>query len=95
MHGVSLSIGSTDPLNFDYLTRLKRLADAIHPQWISDHVCWTGVCDRNTHDLLPLPSTKKPLLTSCSGFAPFRSFLERRIVLEKPQLLRPPSPTQQ
>ena len=55
MHGVSLSIGSTDPLNFDYLARLKRLADAVDARWISDHLCWTGVLGRNTHDLLPLP----------------------------------------
>src|SRR5579864_5827238 len=43
MHGVSLSIGSTDPLDFDYLAKLKRLAGEIHPRWISDHLCWTGV----------------------------------------------------
>src|SRR4051794_22999553 len=55
MHGVSMSIGSSDPLNFDYLRRLKRLADVIHPHWISDHLCWTGVAGINTHDLLPLP----------------------------------------
>ena len=42
MHGVSLSIGSTDPLDFDYLTRLKRLADGVKARWISDHLCWTG-----------------------------------------------------
>src|SRR5579872_4961010 len=51
MHGVSLSIGSTDPLNFDYLGRLKRLADVIRPKWISDHLCWTGVLGLNAHDL--------------------------------------------
>src|ERR1700733_15979993 len=42
MHGVSLSIGSSDPLNFEYLQKLKSLADAIKPGWISDHLCWTG-----------------------------------------------------
>src|SRR5438128_730449 len=61
MHGVSLSIGSTDPLNWDYLTKLKRLADAVHPHWISDHLCWTGVLGLNTHDLLPLPFTEASL----------------------------------
>src|SRR5262245_49642933 len=55
MHGVSLSIGSTDPLRFDYLEQLKELAKAIKPAWISDHLCWTGVAGVNTHDLLPLP----------------------------------------
>src|ERR1700761_9414809 len=42
MHGVSLSIGSTDPLNFDYLTKLKRLAGLVGARWVSDHLCWTG-----------------------------------------------------
>src|SRR3990172_2334301 len=55
MHGVSLSIGSTDPLNFEYLDKLKRLAREIKPHWISDHLCWTGVLGLNAHDLLPIP----------------------------------------
>src|SRR5689334_19665796 len=55
MHGVSLSIGSTDPLDFEYLRKLKSLAAAVNARWISDHLCWTGVASRNTHDLLPLP----------------------------------------
>lgn len=42
MHGVSLSIGSTDPLNMDYLKALKQLANDVQPQWISDHICWTS-----------------------------------------------------
>ena len=53
LHGVSLSIGSTDPLNFDYLASLKRLADEVRPAWVSDHLCWTGVNGHNSHDLLP------------------------------------------
>lgn len=84
MHGVSLSIGSTDPLNFDYLARLKRLADAIHPQWISDHVCWTGVLDRNTHDLLPLPFNEETLAHVVQRIRAVQEFLGRRIVLENP-----------
>ena len=46
MHGVSLSIGSTDPLNTDYLERVKKLAQRVQPEWISDHLCWTGVDGR-------------------------------------------------
>jgi uncharacterized protein len=84
MHGVSLSIGSTDPLDFDYLARLKRLADAIHPRWISDHVCWTGVLDRNTHDLLPLPFNDETLAHVVGRIRTVQEFLERRIVLENP-----------
>ena len=60
-HGVSLSIGSTDPLDLDYLARLKRFADEIEPAWVSDHVCWTGVAGVNTHDLLPIPFTEESL----------------------------------
>ena len=43
MHGVSLSIGGTDPLNFDYLRLVEALAERIEPAWISDHLCWAGV----------------------------------------------------
>jgi uncharacterized protein (UPF0276 family) len=55
LHGVSLSIGSTDPLDLDYLCRLRELAEDVGAVWVSDHVCWTGVLGLNTHDLLPLP----------------------------------------
>ena len=55
MHGVSLSIGSTDPLNFEYLKKLRALARYTRALWVSDHLCWTGVVGRNTHDLLPIP----------------------------------------
>jgi uncharacterized protein len=54
MHGVALSIGSADPLNFDYLSQLTTLAHRFEPAWLSDHLCWTGVGGRNLHDLLPL-----------------------------------------
>ncbi len=50
MHGVSLSIGSTDPLDFTYLKKLKALALEVKPQWVSDHLCWTGVLTMNSHD---------------------------------------------
>src|SRR6476646_1671055 len=55
MHGVSLNIGSTDPLNLDYLRDLKALAQRVQPAWVSDHLCWTGTNGLNMHDLLPLP----------------------------------------
>ncbi len=84
MHGVSLSIGSTDPLNWDYLSQLKRLADAIHPRWISDHLCWTGVLGLNTHDLLPLPFTEASLQHVIDRVRTVQDFLERPLVLENP-----------
>ena len=55
LHGVSLSVGSTDPLDRGYLQKLKALAQRTRARWVSDHLCWTGVLGRNTHDLLPLP----------------------------------------
>ena len=84
MHGVSLSIGSTHPLDFDYLRRLKALADRIKPAWISDHVCWTGVAGLNTHDLLPLPLTEQALHHIVGRIRVVQDFLERPLVLENP-----------
>ncbi len=61
LHGVSMSIGSTDPLDRDYLAKLKSLAGRTRAAWVSDHLCWTGVAGRNTHDLLPMPLTEEAL----------------------------------
>jgi hypothetical protein len=84
MHGVSLSIGSTDPLDFEYLARLKALAGDLRPAWISDHVCWTGVAGRNTHDLLPLLLTEASLRHVVSRVRQVQDFLERPLILENP-----------
>lgn len=84
MHGVSLSIGSTDPLDLDYVRKLKALADRIHPAWISDHVCWTGVAGQNTHDLLPLPLTEATLRHVVERIRIVQDVLERRFVFENP-----------
>jgi uncharacterized protein len=84
MHGVSLSIGSTDPLNFEYLKKLKRLADETSAVWISDHLCWTGINGLNTHDLLPLPLTEESLDHVVSRIRVVQDFLERPLVLENP-----------
>lgn len=61
MHGVSLSIASTAPLDMEYLGALKTLAERVKPKWISDHLCWTGVHGVNLHDLLPIPYTEEAL----------------------------------
>ena len=82
MHGVSLSIGSTAPLNFDYLRELKALAERIEPGWISDHLCFTGVDHRNLHDLLPLPYTKATLDHLCERIGRVQDFLGRPLTLE-------------
>ncbi len=82
MHGVSLSIGSTDPLNQDYLTKLKQLADRIQPKWISDHLCWTGINKLNMHDLLPLPYTEEAIKHVSDRVKQVQDFLGRQILLE-------------
>jgi uncharacterized protein len=82
MHGVSLSIGSTDPVDFDYLAQVRALAARIEPHWISDHLCWTGVDGRNLHDLLPLPYTEEALSSVVARVGQIQDVLGRRILLE-------------
>jgi uncharacterized protein (UPF0276 family) len=82
LHGVSLSVGSTDPVNFDYLRKLKALANRIKAHWISDHLCWTGVTGLNTHDLLPMPYTDHALKHTVERVKIIQDFLERPIALE-------------
>ncbi|RVU32545.1 DUF692 domain-containing protein [Neptunomonas marina] len=84
MHGVSLSIGSTDPLNRDYLTRLKRLIQELEPAWVSDHLCWTGVNKVNSHDLLPVPYTEEALNHIVSRLDQVQEFLGHPILMENP-----------
>ncbi|MBX3437264.1 MAG: DUF692 domain-containing protein [Planctomycetaceae bacterium] len=84
MHGVSLSIGSTDPLNREYLQKLKKLAAAVRAEWVSDHLCWTGVAGRNTHDLLPVPLTESVLKHVVDRIRIVQDVLERPLVLENP-----------
>ncbi|MEU2868203.1 DUF692 domain-containing protein [Streptomyces olivoreticuli] len=84
LHGVSLSIGSTDALDLGYLHRLKRLADEVDAPWVSDHVCWTGVLGINTHDLLPLPFTEETLAHVVRRIRVVQDVLERPLVLENP-----------
>ncbi len=84
MHGVSLSIGSTDPLDFEYLKKLKTLAKEVNAGWISDHLCWTGVAGRNTHDLLPIPFNRQTLQHVVERVRIVQDFLQRPLVLENP-----------
>jgi uncharacterized protein (UPF0276 family) len=82
MHGVSLSIGSPDPLNREYLKQLRALAKRIEPRWISDHLCWTGAHGLNAHDLLPLPYTEEALKHVVARVGEVQDFLGQRILLE-------------
>jgi len=82
IHGVSMSIGSTAPLDRDYLRQVKALAERIEPEWISDHLCWTGVAGKNMHDLLPLPYTEEALRHVVERVQTVQDILGRRILLE-------------
>jgi uncharacterized protein (UPF0276 family) len=82
MHGVSMSIGSTDPLNMEYLRSLKALANAVNPRWISDHICWTSIHGVNSHDLLPLPYTWETVRHVAERVKQVQDFLGRRLLLE-------------
>lgn len=82
MHGVSMSIGSSDPLNKEYLHKLKALARTVNPQWISDHLCWTGVNGINTHDLLPITCNTPMLKHIVERVRVVQDILERPFVLE-------------
>src|SRR5271167_5229635 len=82
MHGVSLSIGSTDPLNVGYLKQLATLARCFEPAWISDHLCWTGVGGRNLHDLIPLPYTEEAVRHVAERICRVQDALERTIMIE-------------
>ena len=82
MHGVSLSIGGTDPLDEGYLARLDALARRIEPAWVSDHLCWTGVQGVNLHDLMPLPYTEEALEHVVARVRQVQERLGRRILLE-------------
>ena len=82
LHGVSLNVGSADPLNRDYLKKLKRLVRVIEPAIVSDHLCWTGVDRRNLHDLLPLPYTEAAIEHVAARLGHVQEFLGRRILIE-------------
>jgi len=82
LHGVSLSIGSTQPINRNYLKMLKALAQRVEPAWISDHLCWTGIDGINLHDLMPMPYTQEALMHLVPRIREVQDFLGERILLE-------------
>jgi uncharacterized protein (UPF0276 family) len=82
MHGVSMSLGSADPLDDDYLRALRRLADEVEPAWMSDHLCWGGVDGRRAHDLWPMPFTEEALAHVAARLAHAQERLGRRLLIE-------------
>lgn len=82
MHGVSLSIGGSDPLDTDYLKQLKALIERIEPAWVSDHLCWTGTDSLNLHDLLPMPYTRAALDHLARRVQQVQEFIGRPLLME-------------
>ena len=84
MHGVALSIGSSDPLDRAYLRDLRALRDRTRARWVSDHLCWTGVAGKSTHDLLPMPYTEEALAHVVARVVEVQDFLGAPLALENP-----------
>ena len=82
LHGVGLSLGSTDPLNLDHLSKLKGLISRIEPQCVSEHLCWSSIDGRFLNDLLPLPYSEEALITVCRNIQQAQEFLGRRLLIE-------------
>ena len=82
LHGVGLSLGSTDPLDTGHLAKLARLVDRVEPARVSEHLCWSSVNGRHYNDLLPLPYTPEALDHVCARVAATQDFLRRQILVE-------------
>jgi hypothetical protein len=84
LHGVSMSLGTATGIDNAYLARLKQLADAIQPLWVSDHLAWTGIDGVNSHDLLPLPYSEEALAIVCRNIEQAQDALGRPLLVENP-----------
>lgn len=82
LHGVGLSLGSTDPLDETHLAKLERLIARVDPALVSEHLCWSGVGGRHLNDLLPLPYTREALTHVCARIARVQDRLRREIAVE-------------
>lgn len=82
MHSVGLSIGSTDPLDMDYMRGLKNLKEQFAPTWISEHLCWTSAHGRHFHDLMPLPYTEEVVKHVADRIKRVQDFFGERMLIE-------------
>lgn len=82
LHGVGLSLGSTDPLNREHLWRLQRLAQMTNPAFVSEHLSWGSVGGVYLNDLLPLPYTEEALAHMIDRVRTVQDILGRQILLE-------------
>lgn len=81
-HGVGMSLGSTDPLDMRYLALLKQMMTDYQPVQLSDHLCWTGLHDQYSHDLLPMPYTKEAARHLATRIEQVQDYLGQRILVE-------------
>lgn len=81
-HCVSMNIGSIDEIDFHFLQQVKELKELIKPRWISDHLCWTGINNKNTHELLPLPYTDEAVKHVSKKINQIQDYFEERILIE-------------
>lgn len=84
LHGVGLSLGSSDPLDREYLARLKRLVRRVEPAWVSDHLAWISADGIYLHELLPLPYTEEALAHVASRILETQDFLGQQLLIENP-----------
>lgn len=81
-HGVGMSLGSVDPLNLQYLDRVKRFAQRFEPAWVSDHLCWNAYRRNYSHELLPMPYTEEAVRHMAQRITQAQDYLGRRLVIE-------------
>ncbi len=81
-HSVGMSLASTDPLNFEYLQKMKQLIERFQPEWVSDHLAWTSIDGRYFNELLPPPFTEESLNNIVSNIERVQDFLGQRILVE-------------
>ena len=82
LHGVGMSLGSTDPLDHGHLAKLVRLIERIDPALVSEHLCWSSVGGRHLNDLLPLPYTDEALVHVCARIDEVQESLGRELLVE-------------
>lgn len=86
LHGLSFNIGSNEAPDLHYLAQLKALINDIQPAWVSDHICWTGLHGKTSHDLLPIAYNPETLSQVAEKVNRIQDVLQQRIVLENPSV---------
>ena len=82
LHSVGMSLGGTDPIDFSYLGKIKKLSKELEPLCISDHLCWTSFAKQHAHDLLPLPYTHEAVVFVSDRIRQIQDFLSTTLVVE-------------